>query len=215
MNPRTLAARPVWVFDLDNTLYPAHLTVFDAIGRRMTAYVMHALQLNHDAALALQERYHDDYGATVVGLVRHHGIDPYDFMDHVHDVDLSEIDVDTRLISALRTFEGRSIVYTNGASSYAARVLGRLGIIDLVDAVIALDDVDFIPKPQALGFVAMARIANISPHDAVMFEDSVRNLETAAHLGYATVLVGAAPRRPSVQFHTPDLHTFLEEVLSL
>jgi putative hydrolase of the HAD superfamily len=146
--------------------------------------------------------------------MRHHGVDPYDFMDTVHDVDLSEIGRDHRLIAALRAFPGRSVVYTNGPADYAARVLARLGVNDLIDAVVALDDVDFIPKPEALGFVSMARLAQVEPHTAVMFEDSARNLETAAHLGYATVLVGSDSPHKRVDFRTSDLQAFLEEVLS-
>jgi putative hydrolase of the HAD superfamily len=213
LRPRDLGAKAAFVFDLDNTLYPASLTVFDAIGHRMTAFIMRALDLPHAQAFALQEQYHSLYGATVVGLMRHHGVDPFAFMDDVHEVDLSEITPDARLIAALKAYRGRAIVFTNGASSYAARVLARLGVSDYLDAVIALDDIDFIPKPEAVAFVSMARLAQVDPHTAVMFEDSPRNLETAADLGYATVLIGAARPGRGVDFHRPDLHAFLEEVL--
>lgn len=212
--PQDLRAYGAWVFDLDNTLYPAHLTVFDAIGHRMTAFVMRETGLPHAQALALQERYHDDYGATVVGLARHHGVDPLAFIDDVHDVDLSEIAPDARLMHALENFAGRSIVFTNGARSYATRVLQRLGITDLIDGLVAIDDVDFIPKPEALSFVRMMHLSHIDAHDAVMFEDNARNADAAGRLGFATVLVGAAKPLHRVDFHTPDLHAFLEEVMA-
>lgn len=211
--PAVLAQHGVWVFDLDNTLYPASLTVFDAIGHRMTAHVMRVTGLGHTEALALQEHYHEHYGATVVGLMRHHGVDPWDFMDDVHDVDLGEVQEDARLIAALEAFEGRALVYTNGAASYAQRVLARLGVADLIQQTIALDDIAFLPKPERLSYVGAARLAKFDWAKAVMFEDSPRNLEAAAHFGCATVLIGGAAPRAPVDFHAANLTDFLEEVL--
>lgn len=216
MTPASLARRSAWVFDLDNTLYPAHFTVFDAIGARMTAFVQRLTGLPADKALALQEHYHDQFGATVTGLVRHHDIDADAFLDDVHQVDLSEIVPDGRLRALLQAYDGRRVVFTNGAAGYAARVLERLGVADLFHAVIAIDDVELAPKPDAIAFVRMATLAGVDAHDAVMFEDSARNLATARHLGYATVLVTAddAPKAAFVDFKTPSLHDFLEQVLA-
>jgi putative hydrolase of the HAD superfamily len=170
--------------------------------------------LAHDAAYALQERYHDIYGATVVGLVRHHGVNAADFLDDVHAVDLSEIEPDRRLQIALNAYQGRCVVYTNGARGYAQRVLARLGIADRVDATVAIDDVGLVPKPEPAAFAHMAQVAAIDPRASVMFEDSARNLATAKEFGCATVLVGGPATLNPVDFHTPHLHDFLEEALN-
>lgn len=179
----------------------------------MTAFVMRLTGLPQPQAYALQERYHDDYGATVVGLVRHHGVNAQAFLDEVHDVDLSEIDNDVPLQRLIAAYPGQSVVYTNGAASYAKRVLTRLGVIDQIAAAIAIDDIALVPKPQPESFKKMAAIAGIDLRDSVMFEDSPRNLDTAAAFGCATVLVGAARPTNPVDFHTPHLHEFLHEVL--
>ncbi|NDC59012.1 MAG: pyrimidine 5'-nucleotidase, partial [Alphaproteobacteria bacterium] len=106
--------RAAWVFDLDNTLYPASLTVYDAIGHRMTAYIQRLAGLA-DAAEAevLRERYFELYGATVVGLSRHHACDPDDFMDDVHDVPLDEVQPDPDLARLLAALPARRFVFTN------------------------------------------------------------------------------------------------------
>ena len=184
-----LGDRSVWVFDLDNTLYPAHLTVYDAIGHRMTAFVQHLTGLDAPAALALQDGYFDQYGATIVGLMRHHACDPQRFMDDVHDVPLDDIAPDPELARLLAHLPARRFVFTNGAHAYARRVLDRLGIAHLFERVIALDDIDFVPKPEPRAFQLMTALARFDPTRAVMVEDHARNLAPAAAMGFATVLV--------------------------
>ncbi|MBI3440132.1 MAG: pyrimidine 5'-nucleotidase, partial [Proteobacteria bacterium] len=89
--PSPLASIEAWVFDLDNTLYSTPL-LYEAVGGRMTAYIARALGVSDDEARILRERYFDEYGATVVGLSRHHAMDAHDFLAHVHDVDYSVLD---------------------------------------------------------------------------------------------------------------------------
>lgn len=210
----SLAGRDVWVFDLDNTLYPAEHEVFDAIGDRMTAYIARHVGLDTAEALALRERYFDTYGATVVGLVRHHDVDAADFMHEVHDVPLDSVDPDPELAGLIGRLPGRRIVFTNGGREYARRILARLGIDGAFDTVFALEDSGLTPKPQRGAFESLIAKCMFNPAHAVMFEDHLRNLEPAAELGFATVLIGpSAPPAPFVDHAAPRLHAFLHALL--
>lgn len=213
-----LADRAAWVFDLDNTLYPAHSTVYDQIGARMTAYVQRLTGLDAAGAAALQEQYFREYGATVVGLARRHACDPEEFMRDVHDVSLDDIAPDPDLARLLAALNARRFVFTNGAHAYARRVLARLGIAHLFERVIALDDIDFAPKPDPRAFDLMVTHARLDPTRAVMVEDHTRNLEPAAALGFATVLIGreaAVDDVPSFVHHrATDIHHALRTLAS-
>jgi putative hydrolase of the HAD superfamily len=208
------AGRDVWVFDLDNTLYPADHEVFGAIGDRMTAFISRTVGVERDAALALRETYFNDYGATVVGLVKHHGVDAAAFLHEVHDVSLDAVEPDPELGGLIARLSGRRIVFTNGGRDYAHRILARLDIDRVFDSVFALEDTGLAPKPERAAFERLIKSCNFDPARAVMFEDHLRNLEPAAELGFATVLVGAAtPPAPYVHHAAPRLHAFLRAVL--
>jgi putative hydrolase of the HAD superfamily len=210
----TLSGRDVWVFDLDNTLYPANHAIFDEIGHRMTAYIARFTGGDEAGALALREKYFRAYGATVTGLVAHHGADAADFLHYVHDLPLDSVAPDPELGRLISRLPGRRIVYTNGAADYARRILARLEIAHAFERVFALEDADFHPKPQRQSFDMLIARCGIDPARAVMFEDHDRNLETAAVFGFATVLVGDV-EQPTVEvdFATSDLHAFLRTVL--
>lgn len=209
-----LAGRNVWVFDLDNTLYPADHEVFADIGERMTAFIARTADVDRDAALALREKYFNAYGATVVGLVKHHGVDAAEFLRDVHDVSLETVEPDPELAALIARLSGRRIVFTNGGRDYARRILARLGVDTAFDSVFALEDAGLVPKPERAAFERLIETCDFDPLRAVMFEDHLRNLEPAAELGFATVLVGvAAPPAPFVHHAAPRLHAFLRAVL--
>jgi len=202
--------RDVWVFDLDNTLYPAESTIYDSIGARMTAYIARHVGLSHEAALTLRERYFHQYGATVVGLVRHHGVDLADFVEDVHDVPVDQVSPEPELRDLIAALPGRRFVFTNGGRDYAGRILRRLGITGLFERVVSLEDVGLHPKPAPAAFRKMMELGGFDSARAVMFEDHLLNLETAHALGFVTVLVGPdAQPGGHVDFAAPDLVTFL------
>jgi putative hydrolase of the HAD superfamily len=180
----------VWVFDLDNTLYPAGSTLYEDVGRRMTAYIARELKLATDAATALREHYFHTYGATVIGLMRDHDIDGVAFMQDVHDVTLHDIGPDARLISAIEALDGRKIVYTNGARDYARRVIDAIGMTHVFEAVTSLEDLDFTPKPLRQSFEAFCRLHKIEPQAAHFFDDHPENINTAAAMGFHAHFVG-------------------------
>ena len=207
-----LASIEAWVFDLDNTLYSTPL-LYDAVGERMTAYIARALAISDAEAVVLRERYFDDYGATVVGLSRHHAMDAHDFLAHVHDVDYSVLDPDPELGALIEQLPGRKIVFTNGGGGHGQRALAQLAIAHCFELVFDIEAAGLAPKPQRAAYERLIAACGIDPAKSVLIEDSARNLEPAHALGFATVLIGV--ENASHADHTaPDAKAFLRSVLS-
>lgn len=178
-----------WVFDLDNTLYPAECDLFAQIDVRMTRYVADTLKLPDEEARRLQKKYYAEHGTTLNGMMSVHGIDPMPYLDFVHDIDLSPIPELKELRSAIQDLPGRKIVFTNGSQKHADRVVEKLGLTGVFDGYFGIEDTGFLPKPQRVAFDRMHERFEITPEQAVMFEDLPRNLKTAYDMGYTTVLV--------------------------
>lgn len=187
-----------WIFDLDNTLHNATPHIFPHISRAMTAYLQQYLQLDEAAAGELRRDYWRRYGATLLGLMRHHDTDPGHFLWHTHQfADLQRMVVREPLLRhALRRLPGRKFVFSNAPVHYAKAVLRVLGIGDLFDAVFAIESVRFRPKPDAYGFLRLCRAHHLRPRRCIMVEDSLENLRTAKKLGMKTVWISQAERLP-------------------
>lgn len=186
-----------WIFDLDNTLYPREVDLFSQIERRMTAYVMRALDVDEARANELRTHYWRTHGTTLAGLMAEHALDPLPYLRDVHDIDFSVLPPDPDLARAIAALPGRKIVHTNGDSRYARRVLERRGL-DIFEAVYGIEEVGFHPKPDARAFAAVLHAHAIDPTRAAMFEDDPRNLVEPARLGMQTVLVGAGHHGPDI-----------------
>lgn len=178
-----------WVFDLDNTLYPAECDLFAQIDVRMTRFVADTLKLPDDEARRLQKKYYAEHGTTLNGMMSVHGIDPMPYLDFVHDIDLTPIPELKELRSAIQDLPGRKIVFTNGSQKHADRVVEKLGLTGVFDGYFGIEDAGFLPKPERVAFDRMHERFSITPDEAVMFEDLPRNLKTAYDMGYTTVLV--------------------------
>jgi putative hydrolase of the HAD superfamily len=200
-----------WVFDLDNTLYPAS-TLYDIIGDRMTRYVMRATGLDAVEAERLRDRYHLEFGATAVGLQHHHGVDPLHFMADVHDVDPAVVEPDPELDALMARLPGRKIVFTNGGGGHAERVIGQLGLAHHFEHLFDLETSGFVPKPVKAAYEQLVARFGVAPGAAAMIEDTLRNLEPAHDLGFLTVLIGPVhpePRPPYCDHWAHDLKDFL------
>jgi putative hydrolase of the HAD superfamily len=184
-----LAGVDTWIFDLDNTLYPASCDLFTQVRDRMTRFICDRFGLGFDDARALQRRYFLAHGTTMLGLMKNDGVDPHEFMAFVHDVDLSPIQPQPGLRDALARLPGRRLVYTNASTAHAERVLGHLGIVDLFDGVFDIVAAEFEPKPGEEAFDRMLAAFSVTPARAAFFEDIGRNLGPAAARGVVTVLV--------------------------
>ncbi|WP_250496532.1 MULTISPECIES: pyrimidine 5'-nucleotidase [unclassified Caballeronia] len=191
---------PVWLFDLDNTLHHASHAVFPAINRGMTQYIMDRLNVDVDEANRLRVGYTMRYGATLLGLVRHHGVDAADFLHEVHTFpDLaSMLRAERGLTRMLRALPGRKIVLTNAPTLYARTVLAELGIAKLFERVIAIEDMrsghHWRAKPDAPMLRHAMRRAHVRLEDAILVEDTRGHLKSYRRLGIRTVwIVGHLP----------------------
>jgi putative hydrolase of the HAD superfamily len=180
----------VWLFDLDNTLYPPETEFMGLIERRMTDFVARETGLPREEALALQKRYLHEHGTTLAGLMARHGVDPESFLDEVHDVPLDTLSPDPALRAALDRLPGRRLVFTNGGARHAERVLDRLGLAEAFEATFHIAAADYVPKPAPETFEKMTRAHAVDPAVTCFFEDSAKNLAPAAAIGMTTVLVG-------------------------
>jgi len=208
--PRQLFAHvETWVFDLDNTLYPAEIRLFDQIERRMVDYLMAALGVASDEANRLRRHYWQDYGTTLAGLMAEHGVDPEPYLRDVHDIDLSGVPPDPALGRAIAALPGRKVVYTNGSREHSREVTKARGLEGAFDALYGFEDAGYLPKPEAAAFAAVFALAGLAPERGAMFEDDPRNLAVPHGLGMRTVLVGAAVDAPHVHHATDDLAGFL------
>jgi len=206
----------VWIFDLDNTLYPASSDLFPQIAARMGSYIAARFALDAEAATALRRELFQRHGTTLRGLMVEHGVDPIEFMDYVHDIDLNVIVPAPALDAALAALPGRKLIHTNGSVAHAERVLGRLGLGRHFEGVFDIAAAEFVPKPERSGYETLLRRFGVVPAQAAMIEDMARNLEPAAALGMTTVLVSSqndwaieGADEPWVHHRTEDLAGWL------
>lgn len=210
-----LSQATVWVFDMDDTLYPREQGLMALVQARINAYVVEAVGLAPDEARVLQRQFLDEHGTTLAGLMANYTIDPEDFLEVVHQVPLDSVEPNPRLAEQLKRLPGRRFVFTNGARGYAHRVLDRIGISDCFEGVFAIEDGDLTPKPAPSAYRRMIERFGFEPRDAVMFEDTPRNLEAAKAFGMATVLIGDGHGKPigdHVDHIAPDLLDFLTDL---
>lgn len=188
-----------WLLDLDNTLHDADPHIFPHLHRSMCEYIERFLGVDEDEATRIRETYWARYGATLLGLVRHHGTDPRHFLHHTHQFDdLPGMVVHHRALrSALKKLPGRKIVFSNAPLAYTEAVLEITGIARLIDSVWTIERLRFQPKPQLAGFLRLLRHERLDPKSCVMVEDSAMNLRTAKNLGMKTVLISRNARIPA------------------
>ncbi len=201
-----------WLFDLDNTLYPAESGFMSAIVVRITDFVEKFTGLPRDEAYRLQKDYLVEHGLTLKGMMLNHGVDPKDFHAIFHDMSLEALARDPDLLAALERLPGRRLIFTNADDVHAERVLAHLGLSHLFDDVFHIGSAGYIPKPSSDAFARLSAAHGIDPATTAFFEDSERNLAPAAELGMTTVLVGAHAAQsaaPFVHHRTDKLAPFL------
>ncbi|MBM3350178.1 MAG: pyrimidine 5'-nucleotidase [Betaproteobacteria bacterium] len=203
----------IWIFDLDDTLHNASAHIFPAMNRAMTEYIMRSLSLDEGAAHKLRQHYWQVYGATLKGLVRHHGghptyFCPHHFLKETHRFDdLSAMVIQTkRLRNLLRSLPGKKLVFTNAPREYALRVLEILGIHDQFSLIFSVESTKFHAKPSVRGFQHLFRVIRKKASDCIMLEDSLPALMTAKRLGMKTIWVSKRLYKPPfVQYRIPSV----------
>ncbi len=227
----SLKDRDVWVFDLDNTLYPATCDLFAEIDQRMTDFVARFLRLPREEARATQKKYYAEHGTTLNGLMSMHGMDPAEFLAHVHEIDLTPLPRSPALAEAIAELPGKKFVYTNGSRRHAARVTEYMGLTSVFDGQFGIEDSQYTPKPHQSSYDTFIELYGLDPNRGVFFEDLARNLAPAHDMGFTTVLVQsekdwshepieARPAGigddlpPHIDYVTRDLTQFLRSILA-
>lgn len=192
-----MKAPAVWLFDLDNTLHDANRAIFPHINRLMTAYLEQHLALDQARADALRIHYWQRYGATLLGLSRHHRIRPAHFLHYTHQFpDLpAMVHGEAGLRHTLRRLKGRKVLFSNAPVEYSRQVLEILGIAGVFDEVYCIERLGYTPKPLAAGFRRVLAGLRVAPRHCALVEDSSENLRTARRLGMKTVLIGRPAKR--------------------
>ncbi|MEH3037823.1 MAG: pyrimidine 5'-nucleotidase [Sphingomonas adhaesiva] len=217
--PPAFAHIDTWIFDLDNTLYPARANLFALIDARMTAYVARLLDLDRVEARRVQKQHFLDHGTTLAGLMAEHEVDPADFLTYVHDIEMDVLEENAPLAAALAKLPGRKLVFTNGDKPYALKVLDRLGLGASFEAVHDIHAMDLVPKPAASAYAGLCAAFAIDPTRALFVEDMARNLKPAKAIGMTTVWVDNGSEqdhdhdRAYVDVRVTDVTAWLESLL--
>ena len=188
-SPRGFAHVDQWVFDLDNTLYPHHVNLWQQVDARIRDYVANALKVPADEAFRIQKDYYKRFGTTMRGMMTLHGTSADDFLAYVHQIDHSPLEPNPVLGDAIKRLPGRKLIMTNGSHDHASKVLARLGIDEHFEDVFDIIAAELEPKPAPRTYQKFLTRHGIDPTRAAMFEDLARNLVVPHELGMTTVLV--------------------------
>lgn len=207
-----------WIFDLDNTLYPAGNGLFGEIEERMTRYICEMDGCDPDTAKALRNRHFVSHGTTLSGLLAERSIDAHHFLDYVHDVDLTLIERNDALAAQIAGLPGRKLVFTNGDAPYAGRVLDRLGMAGLFEGVHDIHATRYRAKPAPEAYQGLCEAWDIDPATALFAEDMARNLAPAKAIGMTTLWVDngsdqhGSGDRDYIDFTTAELGGWLHAI---
>ena len=213
-----LAHIDTWIFDLDNTLYPANSRLFDQIDERIGQFISQRFEIDSQKARKIQKSYFREYGTTLRGLMVNHDMAPEQFLEYVHDIDFSPLVPSDGLEAALSALPGRKIIFTNADASYTQKVLACLGVSHHFEHVYDIAAANYVPKPFPAAYESLIQHHDIEPARTIFFEDIARNLVPAAALGMTTVWVrgdnnwvlpGNEDAKPD--YETTDLVAWLEE----
>jgi putative hydrolase of the HAD superfamily len=178
-----------WVFDLDNTLYPHHVNLWQQVDKRIGEYIANYLNVNADEARRIQKDYYRRYGTSMRGMMSLHGVSADDYLAYVHQIDHSPLEPNPAMGAAIAKLPGRKLILTNGSTDHAAKVLERLGIGSHFEAVFDIIAAELEPKPAPQTYQKFLALHNVEPKSSAMFEDLARNLVIPHQLGMTTVLV--------------------------
>ena len=217
-----------WVFDLDNTLYPHHLNLWQQVDARIRSFIANFLGVAEDEAFRIQKDYYQRYGTSMRGLMVEHGLEPDKFLEVVHQIDHSPVEPNPALGAALEKLPGRKLILTNGTRKHAEAVMQRLTVHDHFEDVFDIVAAELEPKPSPATYDRFLKTHGVDAERSAMFEDLARNLAVPHALGMTTVLVVPAETRevvregwelagrdaPHVDYVTDDIVGFLERIVA-
>ena len=200
-----------WVFDLDNTLYSPEEDIFSQIDKRMTEFIISKFNVNEEEAFNIQKKYFLEYGTTLSGLMKRENIDPDEFLEFVHDINLEILKPNIELSKIIKNLPGEKFIFTNGSKKHAENVLKQLEMSGIFDDIFDIKESNFIPKPNINAYLNFIDKTKIEPDVSIMFEDIGRNLEAAKKLGMRTVLIKRNVPMRNDKFKTKDFESLWED----
>ena len=208
-----------WIFDLDNTLYNGQTKVFSEVDKKMSAYISKKLDVDLIKAKEIQKKYFYDTGTTLSGLMKYNKVNPHEFLEFVHDIDISWLPKDLLLREELIKIKEKKYIFTNGSHSHAKNITNQLGIEDLFDGTFAITDADFIPKPSIEPYKKIIKKFDLDPKKSILIEDIAHNLEQAKNLGMKTCwlennesFAKKDADKPYIDYKIKSLPSFLQEI---
>jgi len=208
-----------WIFDLDNTLYSGQTKVFAEVSKNMSAYISKKLDIDLIKAKELQRKYFYENGTTLSGLMKYDKIDPHEFLEFVHNIDISWLPKDLLLRQELIKIKEKKYIFTNGSHSHVKNITKQLGIEDLFDGAFAITDANFVPKPNIESYEKMIKKFDLDPKKSILIEDIAHNLEQAKNLGMKTcwlenneTFAKKDADKPYIDYKIKSLPSFLQEI---
>ena len=208
-----------WIFDLDNTLYANQTKIFSKIDKKMSAFISEKINVDLVKAKEIQKKYFYEYGTTLSGLMKLDGIDPHDFLEFVHDIDISWLPKDIKLKEELIKIKEKKYIFTNGSHAHVKNITKQLGIDGLFDGAFDIVDANFVPKPHIDPYKKIIEKFYIDPTKSILIEDIAHNLEQAKNLGMKTcwlendeVFAKKDAYKPYIDYKIKSLPSFLQKI---
>ena len=177
------------LIDLDNTVYPEDSNIFAQIDLKMKSFIAKNLNVSLDEAFKIQKKYFVNNGTTLRGLMLYHNIQPEEFLNYVHEIDLTSIKKNEELGDELKKYNGKKIIFTNGSDKHAKKVLKKIGLDKTIDHIFDIIKAEYIPKPDISTYQKVIKEYSLDPDKTIMIDDLPNNLKTAKELGIKTVLI--------------------------
>ena len=208
-----------WIFDLDNTLYSGQTEVFSEVDKKMSTFISKKMNVDLIKAKEIQKKYFYEYGTTLSGLMKQDSIDPHEFLEFVHDIDISWLPKDLKLKDELIKIKEKKFIFTNGSHAHVENVTKQLGIDGLFDGAFDIVDANFVPKPHIDPYKKIIDKFKIEPTKSILIEDIAHNLEQAKNLGMKTcwleneeAFAKKDADKPYIDYKIKNLPSFLQEI---
>ena len=207
------------LFDCDGVLYQDLEAVFGQVSKKMTEYISKKLNIDLIKAKELQTNYFHKYNTSLNGLMIHHDIPPREFLEYVHDIDLSFLEKDKTLRYELENIKINKYVFTNGSKEHVKNITTHLGIDVQFDGVFDIVDAEYHPKTEAKAFDLMVQIFKIDPYETLYIEDIAKNLSIGKERGTITAWLindeywgKKESEKDYIDYKIENLSLFLKEI---
>ena len=208
-----------WIFDLDNTLYSGQTKVFSEVDKKMSSFISEKFNVDLVEAKKIQKEYFYEYGTTLSGLMKKKNVNPKEFLEFVHDIDISWLPKDKFLRAELIKIKEKKYIFSNGSHAHIENVTNQLGINGLFDGAFDITDADFVPKPHLDPYKKLVEKFNLDPKKSILIEDIAHNLEQAKNLGMKTcwleneeTFAKKDSDKSYIDYKIKNLPSFLQEI---